>query len=125
MGGTSGNPVRIGENAVHVIIAVGDEHPSPKLECVQFTINGEELPIIMLGEVMRLSDSLRVKELDKEIILKKNSTVKATVFASTAYGSSVSTIPYLLGFSYINEAQCRVQDPANIPGTTHNVVLTT
>jgi len=34
MGGTSGNPIKIGENAVHVVIAFGSLHPSPKIESV-------------------------------------------------------------------------------------------
>jgi len=124
MGGTSGNPIRVGRNAVHVIFGIGDEAPSPKLENVKFEVDGKEKPIIMLGEMLRLHNALRIKEFEKSMFFRRNTTVKATVFASAQYGSTVTSIPYLVGVSYVAESVLRVQDAANVPGTTYDVVLT-
>ena len=125
MGGTAGNPIKIGKNAVHVIFAVGDEAPSSKLESIQFTIDGKEKPIIVFGEIMRLPNSLRIKELEKSFIWRKGTTVLGKVFVSAGYGSSVTTIPYLEGVSYVLEDVLRTHDAANVPGTAKDVVLTT
>ncbi|GAH47686.1 unnamed protein product, partial [marine sediment metagenome] len=37
MAGTDHNPIKIGENAVHVIYGISSIHASPKLESLQFT----------------------------------------------------------------------------------------
>jgi len=125
MGGTAGNPIKIGENAVHVIIAVGSYHPSPKIEAMKFEIDGKERPVIITGWAQRQPGSVHVKELENEFLFKKNTTVKATVFASAQHGTTVNDIPYLIGASYIAEAQLRVLDVATLPGTTNAVVMTT
>ena len=125
MGGTAGNAIKIGTNAVHVIFGVGDEHPSPKIETVQFTVDGKTKPVIVLGEVLRLHNSLRIKELEKSFIFKKGTTVLSKVFASAAYGATVTSVPYLVGVSFVYEPVLRVQDAADIPGSDNDVVLTT
>lgn len=125
MGGTAGNPVRIGENAVHVVVGVGSLHPSPKIESVQFTIDGKTKPAIITGFATKVSD-LKVKELDVSQIWKKGTTVLGKVFISAAYGSSVTDYPYLLSVSFIKENILReYHDVANLPGTTADVILTT
>ena len=123
MGGTAGRPVRIGRNAVHVIFGIGDYHPSPKLESVKFEINGQERPIVSLQQ-LKLSD-IRLVEFEKSLILKRGSTILATLYASDAHGSTVDDVPYLFGVSFILEDKLRIQDPTAIPGTVHEVVVTT
>jgi len=130
MGGTVGNAIRIGENAVHVIYGIGSLHASPKIESVQFWIDDKEKPILQTHWALKQPDVLRVKELDNAIILKKNTMFLAKVFISAAFGEAVSNVldyPYLFGVSYIKEPQLREHDVTNaaIVGTTPGIVLTT
>lgn len=125
MGGAAGNAVRIGENAVHVILGYGSKHPSPKIESIQNTIDGNQKVAIPLSGKQQRYNSLRIKELDNAIILKKNTTMLTKVFISAAHGASVADIPYPYGVSFVKEDQLRVQDVATLPGTTNDVILTT
>jgi hypothetical protein len=125
MGGTAGNPVKIGGKAVHVVIAIGSYHPSPKIESIKFEIDGKEKPIIQTGWAQRYPGSVKITELDKEFVFKKGTTILAKVFASATLGSTVNDIPYLLGASFVLEDVLRIQDPANIPGTVADVILVT
>ena len=129
LGGSSGIAIRIGENAVFVVVAIGSLHPSPKLESVQFTIDGKEKPIILTGFAQKKSD-LKIREIDSALVWKKDTTILGKVFFSAAYGSSVADYPYLLGAAYIKEPQLRVHDPASLCGSSavrdvNKVVLTT
>jgi hypothetical protein len=129
LGGSAGHPIRIGENVVFSIVAIGSLHPSPKLESVKFTIDGKEKPIIITSFAQKKSD-LKIKELDSAIILKENTTILGQVFFSAAFGSSVIDYPYLIGAAYIKEPQLRVHDPADLVGTSavrdvNKIVLTT
>ena len=123
MGGTAGNAVKIGKNAVHVVIGVGSLHPSPKIESMFFEIDGKDKPILVTMPMKR--SGLRVKEFDTAFILKQGTTILGKVFISAAFGSSVDDYPYLIAASFINAAQLRVHDPANVPGTVNDVILTT
>jgi len=129
LGGTSGNPIRIGENAVHVIIGIRSRHPSPKVESVKFTVDGNEEPVIITGFAQKAS-GLAFKELDNGKIWKKNTTVLGEIFASASYGSTCTDYLELIGASFIPEAQLRVHDAADLCGSAsardvNKVVLTT
>ena len=122
-------PVRIGENAVHVIYAISSIHASPKLESLQFTIDGKLKPILYCGWAQKhaVGHTQRIKELDNAIILKKDTTILAEVFFSHAYGAEVDYVtdfPVLYGVSYIKEPALRILDPttATIVGATQQVV---
>lgn len=128
LGGTAGNAIRIGTNAVHVIIAIASYHPSPKIETFQNTLDGKLKGTIYTKwaqQILNQTESTRIKELDSAIILKKNSTLKSQLFISAAMGASVADTPYLLGVSYLAEAQARILDPATLAGTTNDTILTT
>jgi len=135
MGGTTGNAIRIGENAVHVIYALASIHSSPKLDSVQFTIDGKLKPILYCGwaQKVALGHTQRIKEFDNAIILKKDTTLLAEVFFSYAYGgpsAQVVDFPALYGVSYIKEPALRVLDPVTgvgrvLPGVRYEVVHTT
>lgn len=75
MGGVAGRAIKIGENAVHVVIAIQDYHPSPKLENAQFTIDGKQKPILELFYPHKRFEALRIKELDNAYIFKRDTTV--------------------------------------------------
>jgi hypothetical protein len=128
MGGDDGNAVKVGENQVTVVIAIGDRHPSPKVESVQFTIDGKAKPILILSQAQQMpGNGLKLKELEKAYLFKEDMTVLAAIFGSSVGGSvtTLSCIPYLLGASYIKEDQLRVHDAASVDGTTPDVIMTT
>jgi hypothetical protein len=134
MGGTAGNAVRIGENAVHVVFGLGSLHSSPKIESVQFTVDGKQKPVLLtFWQQKCLPNGLKVKEFDNAHIWKKDTTVLGKVFISRAFGNTVDSVvdyPYLLGVSYIKEPALRLQDPVTgagriLPGTVYEVIHTT
>jgi len=126
MAGTSGNAIKIGENAVHVVVAMGSLHKSPKIESHQFTLDGKPKPIILTKQPIEFSD-FRYKELDVAFILKKNTTLLGKVIIGDQLGVLASALdwPYLIGASYVPEDVLRLHDVATLPGTVYNVVLTT
>lgn len=125
LGGTNGNAIRIGDNAVHIVPGIGTYESSPKIECVQFTLDGKPKPTVYCGHHFRVSN-LKIKELDKAMIWKKGTTVLAKYIAEVAGSESI----YPLGASFIPEAQLRIPDAVNIGGsaaarTAQKVVETT
>jgi len=121
MAGSSGNAVKIGENAVHILIGIGEYYPDPKIESVQFTIDGKPKPGIVTKRAMFFTD-YSVKELDVAFIFKKATTVLGKIFQRLT-GTSY---PYLLGASFVPENVLReYADVATLPGTTADVILTT
>lgn len=126
MAGTVGNAIKVGENAVHVIIAVGSLHKSPKIESHQLTMDGKPKPIIITRIPSEHSD-FRTKELDVAFILKKNTTLLAKVIVGDQLGAVASALdwPYLIGASFVPEDVLRLHDVATLPGTVYDVVLTT
>jgi len=126
MNGTAGNAIKIGENAVHVIVALGTLHKSPKIESLQFTLDGKPKPIVITREPQEFSD-LRFRELDVAFIFKRNTTVLGKVLVGDQLGALASALdwPYLIGASFVPEDVLRLHDIATLPGTVYNVVLTT
>lgn len=130
LGGTAGNAIRIGENAVHVVFGIGSLHPSPKIQSVQFTIDGKLKPKLVTSFTQKYMPGAPrpIKELDNCYILNKDKTVLAKVMISGSFGDPVSNVvdyPYLIGVSFIKEPALRVLDPTTLPGAVYNVVLTT
>lgn len=135
MGGVLPNAIRIGENAVHVVFGLESSHASPKIESVQFTIDGKQKPVLLTFWQQRaLPGAIRaIKELDNAFVFKKDTTLAADVFISAAFGapSTLQTdFPRLTGVSYIKEPAMRLMDPVTgvgrlLPGTRYEVVHAT
>jgi hypothetical protein len=133
LGGTSGNPIRIGDNAVIVVMGVRSRHPSPKVESVKFTIDGKEKPVLVTAFAQKATanpSGLAFKELDSAMVWKKDTEVLGRVFVSAAYGSTVTDYLELVGAAFIAEPQLRVHDAYDLCGTAanrdvHKVVRTT
>jgi len=133
MGGTAGNAIKIGENAVHVIYGASSIHASPKLEGLQFTIDGKIKPMMYCGWAQKHSvgHTQRIKEFDNAFVLKKDTTFLAKVFFSHAFGDQVDYVtdfPVLYGVSYVKEPALRVLDPVNTAtwvGRVQEIVHTT
>ena len=121
MAGSAGNAVKIGENAVHIVIAIGDYEADPKIESIQLTIDGKPKPGIICKRPHVLSD-YTLKELDVAFIFKYGTTVLGKIFQRPT-GTSY---PYLIGASFVPENILREYvDPATLPGTVPDVILTT
>ena len=120
MGGTSGNPVRIGGNAVHLILAQGTFSQNPITEATRFIIDTKIKSAIPVWFHYLVSD-LKIKELDKVRLFKKGTTVAWQAFSRQG-GPDAN---YLLGVSFLPEAQLRELDIAALSGSTPDVVLTT
>jgi hypothetical protein len=130
MAGTAANDIRIGENALHVIYGYGSLHASPKIESVEFRVDGKVKPTLLPMWATKQPDSLRIKEFDNAIILKKDTQFRARIFISRAFGEAVASVldyPYLFGVMYIKEPQLRILRPTNatVVGVTPGIVLTT
>lgn len=122
LAGTAGNAVRIFENQVTIIVAVGSKHPSPKLESVYFEVDGKPKPIVNchFGPKLAAFGCIPIKELDDAILLRENTEFLAKVFFSDYMPEAVTQVidfPYLLGASFIKEPQLRVHDPYSLIGT--------
>lgn len=130
LGGTIGNAIRILENAVHVVYGIHSLHVSPKIEAVQFTIDGKTKPANFTHWAQKVAagHTQRIKELDSAYIWKKDTTVLAQVFISNAYGAAAAfqvDYPALYGVSYIKEPAVRLLDPATLPGLPLEILNTT
>ncbi len=133
MGGTAGNAIRIGENAVHVIYGASSIHASPKLEGIQFTIDGKLKPMLYCAWAQKqaVGHTQRIKEFDNAFILKKDTTFLAQAFFSANFGAPVDFVtdfPVLYGVSFAKEPALRVLDPVNAAtwvGTRYEIVHTT
>lgn len=119
LGGTAGNPIRIGQNAVFCIVGLGSLSPAPKVESIKFTVDGKEKTVLYTGYALKNS-GLKVKDLNAAMVWKENTTVLGTIFASANHGATVTDYLYLIGVMYVREAQGRVQDPYSICGSSAN-----
>jgi len=130
MGGTGGNAIRIGENHVSIVFGLESLHASPKIEGVQFTIDGKTKPTIHTGWAQRTAseNTDRIKELDNAYIFMKDTIVKGQIMISPAFGAPSAyqqDYPALMGVSFVKEPALRLLDQITISGTRYEVVHTT
>lgn len=128
LGGSAGNPIRIEENAVHVIVAVGSLHPSPKIESIPIKLGGNDYPPLITSTVWKQAaqaGGLAVKELERPIILKERDTFLAKVFISSTFGSSAADYPFLIGASFIAEEALRAYDADDVVASATKIVSAT
>ncbi len=117
-GGTAGHAVKIGENAVHVVVGIASYHPSPKIESVKFEIDGKEKPVLVTKWSQLSPFGMRIKELDRGFIWEEDTTVLGQIYIPVYMPAEIEQavdIPYLFGASFIKEDALRVQLPASIP----------
>lgn len=108
LGGTNGNAIKIGEAIGHIILAIGDHSPSPKLAAAKFTHNGAEKVAIEL-EYHHRNAERAMRPLSKPLLVRPEDTFLATFFP----GASGTSSPYLFGVSFLEEREAREIDPAN------------
>jgi len=131
LGGAAGNPVRILESAVFVIVGFGDlvsyiHGLDSPVESWIAQVDGKNKPVMPYEHQSAVSD-FPIYELDEAIILKEKSTFELEYYAKTlAYPTAGNYIclPLVWGICYAPEAQMRVADPASLDGTTNDMVTT-
>lgn len=124
LGGTDtsfGNPLKVGEEAVHVITGFGTYSRSPKVSAIDYKVNEEPRPSI--GVKYEFTETpLAVKQLDRPLILPENSLFEAQVYADQAGDAA----PKPIGVSFIKSRSLQKSDPADYTddttSTTDNVV---
>lgn len=116
-----GSPIKVGDEAVHVITGIGTYAPSPKISSVEWEINEEPRSIIQTKWEWTKTD-LAIKWLDRAVILPENALFEAKIYPDLAGDDA----PYLVGVSFIEHRASQIQDPANMTddssSTSDNIV---
>lgn len=101
-----GNPLRVGEDAVHVVCGIGEYSPSPKISAYKYEINEEPRTSIQSKWETTKTD-IGIKWLDRAIILPEDSLFEMRAFPDVGGDAA----PYLVGGSYIESRASQVFDP--------------
>lgn len=116
-GGTGlANPLKVGEEAVHVILGVGTYHDSPKVKAIEYEVNESPRTAIRTKYEFTETD-LQIKWLDRAIILPQNSLLAARLYA----GQSGDDYPYLVGTSFIKYRASQEADPTNMTDDSQSI----
>lgn len=105
------NPLRIGENAVHMIAGVGSYSQSPSATRHQFFKNDNPKTSFSSDIEFRNTD-LRLKPFDAPVVFAEDDDI----FARYLAGSGGTEALYLFGVSFVPEKQLRTLDPDDMPG---------
>lgn len=127
-GGTADRPIKIGENAVHVVVGLASYHPVPKIESIKFEIDGKEKPVLITKWAQLSPFSMKIKELDRGFIWEEDATILGNIFISAAFGAAITEAidyPYLFGASFIKEDALRLHDPVAVAAAAAKVVTAT
>lgn len=116
-----GNPLKVGSEAVHVILGVGTYHDSPKTSAVKMEVNESPRTAPKTKWELTRTD-VQVKWLDRAIILPENALFAAQLYAD----SGGDDFPYLVGVSFTDNRASMVADPSNMTddsqSTSDNIV---
>lgn len=119
------NPLRIGDNAVHIVLGFGSYAPNPVTNRIKEEKNDNPVPAVTTEDVFRNTD-LRIKFKDTPTILQPDDTYAARGFAGGEVGTTYSEALYPVTVSFIEAKALRILDPANMAGTdTSNIVVET
>lgn len=124
LGGTDtsfGNPLKVGERAVHVILGLGELGAEVGYSALKYELNEEPRSSIQVKWELTRTD-LGIKWFDRALILPENSLFEAQVFTDL----SVDANPYFVGVSFIEDRGSLDADPANMTddstSTSDNIV---
>lgn len=111
IGGSGGrdNPLRIGEDVVHLILGVGSYDPSPQTTRVQFVTNDNPGTSVALRPAFTQTDS-RIKWLESPKLFNEDTDVYARAFGDEAGSDAL----YPFGVTYIVGKRKREIDPAQL-----------
>lgn len=123
LGGVAGNPIRVGANAVHALLAVRNRHPSPKVDYLKAYQHGNPLPVIDLSFATQNSD-FHIRELPEPFILKEGTQFRTTTYTSPVYGATVPDKLEYVGVSFVREPVLKALNPDLHRQATYDVVFT-
>jgi hypothetical protein len=109
--GNSGvsNPLKVGEEAVHIVLGVGTYHDSPKTSSISYEVNETPRTALRVKEEWTKTD-VQVKWLDRPLILPENALFAAQLYADTGGND----IPYMEGLSFVKSRASQEANPANM-----------
>jgi len=110
-GGGRNNPLRIGENAVHLVAGIGSYAENPVATRHQFFKNDNPRTAFSSDMEFRNTD-LRIKPFDAPVVLAEDDDI----FGRYLSGDSGFEALYLIGISFVPEKQLRTLDPADMNG---------
>lgn len=112
------DPITVGNDAVHLILAVGDYAQSPVISRVRWRLNDSPRAAVSTEEEFRNTD-LRLKWLDTPILLSGSDRMFAEVYAS----DDGNAAPYFHGVSFLKAQAYRNLDPALMVGADPQNIL--
>lgn len=109
------SPLKVGEEAVHVILGFGTYHDSPKVSSIKPEVNEEPRPAIQVKYEWTKTDT-QIKWLDRPIILPENALFAAQLYAD----NGGEDFPYPVGVSFVENRAAQLADPANMTDDTQS-----
>jgi len=120
-----GNPLKVGDNVVHIILGFGSYASDPVTSRLKEEKNDSPNPAITTEEAFRNTD-LRMKFLDTPTILQPDDTYAVRGYAGGEVGETYEEAVYPIGLSFLEAQEYRILDPADMAGTdTGNIVVET
>lgn len=114
-----GDPLGVGNAAVHLVLGVGSYSPDPVATRVKFELNDQPQAAINTEQAFRNTD-LRVKWLDTPMLLRPDDNVSARFYA----GSGGTEALYPIGVSFLEARYQRILAPSDMAGTDEaNIVV--
>lgn len=112
LGGNASNPATVGDQAVHLILGVGDYNPSSPITGVNWRLNDQPRTTVHTESSFRNTD-LQIQWLDTPVLLREDDDVSADVYAA----EDGEAAPHLVGVTFIEEKPYRELLPSEMAGT--------
>lgn len=115
LNGSSGisNPLKVGEDAVHIILGFGTYHASPKASSIKMRINDSPRSSVNVKWEFTRTDT-QIKWLDRPIILPENALIAAEIYADNGGDEFL----YPVGASFVKYRASQLADPAEMTDDT-------
>jgi len=108
-----GNPLKIGENAVHAIVGFGTYVGSPKVSSLSDRVNEEPRATTQTKYEWTNTD-VAIKWLDRVRILPEDALYEVQAYPDVGGDDA----PFLVGLSFIESRDAEILDPANMTDDT-------
>jgi hypothetical protein len=106
-------PIKVGEQAVHVIMGFSTYHDSPKTSAIKYEVNESPRPALKTKYEFTETD-LQTKWLDRPIILPENSLFAARIYADVGGDDFVRPE----GLTFIKYRASQIADPSEMTDDT-------
>lgn len=103
------NPLKVGEDAVHVIMGVGTYHDSPKTTAIKMEVNESPRASVKTKYEFTRTD-VQVKWFDRALILPENALFGAQLYAD----ATGADFPFFVGVSFLESRAAQLADPSEM-----------